>query len=601
MMRSLLPFSRKLFWSVMTLFLTYAACFIAYQYQREKEFKTGLLDARLQDYNHRLYEYLSGETDDLHSPGFAQKADDYLARHPLGDLRVTLIAADGWVVFDSEKRDLRTMDNHLKRREVQQALQQGCGHDVNRLSGNTGTSYFYSAQYFPDRGLIVRSALPYDIGLRDSLRADRHFVWFALAITLVLTAIFYTLTRKLGAALAGLKQFALQADRGEPIDTHTPPFAHDELGEISEHIVRIYRRLLRTKEALVIEREKLITHLQTSHEGLGIFDAGRNEILTNPLFAQYANLLSDCNLTSTEEVFAIPELEPIRSFIDAQGTEGTPAGERRKALTIDKGGRIFHVECVIFQDGSFELSLNDITQEEQQIRLKRQLTQNIAHELKTPVSSIQGYLETLAEHPDLPADKRDEFLNRCHAQSTRLASLLRDISVLTRMDEAPGLIEMETVDIAATMRRIEAEVALQTEEKRIRVENLLPPTLEVPGNPSLLYSIFRNLMDNAIAYAGTDITVSVKCFRTDSRFCYFSFADTGTGVAPEHLKRLFERFYRVDKGRSRKLGGTGLGLAIVKNAVLLHGGHIVAKANPGGGLEFIFTLRRNAQPAETNP
>ena len=135
------------------------------------------------------------------------------------------------------------------------------------------------------------------------------------------------------------------------------------------------------------------------------------------------------------------------------------------------------------------------------------------------------------------------------------------------MDEAPGMMEKERVDISRIVGSILNEVALGLEEKKIRAVNLLPPTLMLTGNNSLLYSIFRNLIDNAIAYAGV-------------------------GVPEEHLNRLFERFYRVDKGRSRKLGGTGLGLAIVKNAVLFHGGIIFAKNAPGGGLEFVFTLQK---------
>ncbi|MDO4756050.1 MAG: ATP-binding protein, partial [Parabacteroides sp.] len=142
------------------------------------------------------------------------------------------------------------------------------------------------------------------------------------------------------------------------------------------------------------------------------------------------------------------------------------------------------------------------------------------------------------------------------------------------------------------MQNILNEVALQLEEKQITPQNLLPENLTIQGNPSMLYSIFRNLTDNAIAYAGSNISIVVRCFRQGEKFYYFSFADTGIGVSPEHLGRLFERFYRVDKGRSRKLGGTGLGLAIVKNSVLLHGGSISAKNNPGGGLEFIFTLSK---------
>lgn len=121
----------------------------------------------------------------------------------------------------------------------------------------------------------------------------------------------------------------------------------------------------------------------------------------------------------------------------------------------------------------------------------------------------------------------------------------------------------------------------ELEEKHITVVNSLKPKIQLRGNYSLLYSIFRNLMDNAIAYAGTDIRINISCFREDENFYYFSFADTGVGVSPEHLNRLFERFYRVDKGRSRKLGGTGLGLAIVKNSVIIHGGTISAKNNQG--------------------
>lgn len=262
------------------------------------------------------------------------------------------------------------------------------------------------------------------------------------------------------------------------------------------------------------------------------------------------------------------------------------------SLNIDKNGRIFAVECIIFQDDSFEISINDITQEKEQALLKKQLTQNIAHELKTPVSSIQGYLETIVNNPTLPREKINAFLERSYAQSNRLAHLLRDISVLTRMEEAPNMIETEPVNLTTMMRNILNEVTLELEEKQITAHNMLPEGLTVQGNSSLLYSIFRNLTDNAIAYAGTHISITIRCFREDERFYYFSFSDTGVGVGPEHLSRLFERFYRVDKGRSRKLGGTGLGLAIVKNAVILHGGTIFAKNTPSGGLEFIFTLSK---------
>lgn len=314
--------------------------------------------------------------------------------------------------------------------------------------------------------------------------------------------------------------------------------------------------------------------------------------MVNSLFTQYSNIISDYNLLTTEDIFNIPEFGDITKFINKVQSRPMRKEEKRMSISIVKDGRNFTVVCIIFQDLSFEISINDVTQEEEQGRLKRQLTQNIAHELKTPVSSIQAYLETIVTNKNIPPEKVDTFLQRCYEQSNRLSRLLRDISVLTRMDEAVNMLEMERVDIAALVKKITNEVSLELDSKQIKVVNSLKENIQVRGNYSLLYSIFRNLMDNSIAYAGTNILISINCFREDENHYYFSFADSGVGVSSEHMQRLFERFYRVDKGRSRKLGGTGLGLAIVKNAVLIHGGNISAKSNQGGGLEFIFTLAR---------
>lgn len=583
-----LSFNKKLFLSVISLFIAFAICFMAFQYRREKDYKIELLNTQLQNYNDRLNDFLrSSDTLNIHL------LDKYVSEHTLADLRVTLIRQDGKVIYDNLKQDPSLFENHLNRQEIKEAMVHGSGYSINRQSESVGGEFFYSAKYYPNRNYIIRSALPYNVSLMRHLKADYHYVWFTFIISFVLIFIFYRFTHKLGMSITQLQQFALKADRNEPIDTDIQgAFPKNELGEISQHIIQIYKRLHQAKEDLYIEREKLITHLQISHEGLGVFTHRKEEILVNNLFTQYANLISDRNLRTTEEIFSIPELQPVTRFITKNKERSSGKEEKRMSLNIDKNGRIFAVECIIFQDDSFEISINDVTQDEEQARLKKQLTQNIAHELKTPVSSIQGYLETIVSNPKLPREKINAFLERSYAQSNRLAHLLRDISVLTRMEEAPNMIETETVNISTMMQNILNEVTLELEEKRIKANNMLPEELSVQGNSSLLYSIFRNLTDNAIAYAGTEITITIRCFREDERFYYFSFSDTGIGVGPEHLSRMFERFYRVDKGRSRKLGGTGLGLAIVKNAVILHGGTIFAKNNPGGGLEFIFTLNK---------
>ena len=587
----ILPFSQRLFLSVIFLFLGYAVCFMLFQYKREKAYKIELLNTQLQNYNNQLCDFLAD-----HHEVNSDSMQSYVTTHMMPNLRVTLIEPSGKVVYDNTNANRKSFANHSSRKEVQDALMYGSGYSISRQSESIqGEEYFYSARYYPPYRIIIRSALPYNLSLTEHLQADSGYLWFALIICLVLIFIFYRFTRKLGKSITKLQQFAMKADRNEPIDMDIlQTFPKNELGEISQHIIKIYKRLHRAKEALYIEREKLISHLQTSHEGLGVFTKERQEILVNNLFTQYINNISDRNLRSTNEIFDIPELQPIIEFLNRN--EGNfSKEEKRYAMHLNKNARSFTVECIIFQDMSFEISINDITQEEEQARLKRQLTQNIAHELKTPVSSIQGYLETIISNPNIPQENVRVFLERSYAQSNRLTFLLRDISVLTRMDEAPELVEKEQVNLSKIVENILNEVALGLEEKHTTVVNKLPSEVILTGSSSLLYSIFRNLTDNAIAYAGNDIQITINCFREDEKFYYFSFSDTGVGVPEEHLNRLFERFYRVDKGRSRKLGGTGLGLAIVKNAVLFHGGTIFAKNMPKGGLEFVFTLKKDIQ------
>lgn len=224
-------------------------------------------------------------------------------------------------------------------------------------------------------------------------------------------------------------------------------------------------------------------------------------------------------------------------------------------------------------------------------QMRRELTQNISHELKTPVTSILGYTETILEHPEMDDSTQRQFIERTQSQAHRLSSLLQDISMLNRMDYASEMITMGRVDVSSIVSDIIKETALAAEAKHMTVYNHLPDIIITNGNNSLIYSIFRNLMDNAINYAGEGKTIAISAFEQDDKW-YFSFSDNGVGIPVEHMSRVFERFYRVDKGRSRSLGGTGLGLAIVKNAVMLHGGTIIAQAPTNGGLCFKFTLKK---------
>jgi len=229
-------------------------------------------------------------------------------------------------------------------------------------------------------------------------------------------------------------------------------------------------------------------------------------------------------------------------------------------------------------------------QQERQNQLRRELTQNIAHELKTPVASILGYTDTILDSPHISEQTRQQFIRRTNAQARRLTALLQDISTLNKMDYAPQLLQRERVDVAVMVADIVDESAQALADRQMTFHNCLPQDITIVGNWQLLYGIFRNLTDNAICYAGSGTTIDLSAEQTPDGWL-FTFSDNGIGVGEEHLARLFERFYRVDKGRSRQLGGTGLGLAIVKNAVQLHGGTITASCHAGGGLRFVFSLR----------
>ena len=232
---------------------------------------------------------------------------------------------------------------------------------------------------------------------------------------------------------------------------------------------------------------------------------------------------------------------------------------------------------------------SDIEKEES--RIKRQITNNLNHELKTPAASMQVCLETLLEHPDLDAERRNNFIKRCYDANQRLQSLLADVSALTRIEDGGKQIDRQKINAGGVVAEICKEYEEVARGKNFTINNKVPDELWIQGNASLLASVFRNLINNALAYSeGSKITISLLR-RTPTEYI-FSFADNGKGVPQRHINKIFERFYRVDKGRSRQSGGTGLGLAIVKNAVQWHGGTIKAENLPLGGLRFIFSLRK---------
>jgi two-component system OmpR family sensor kinase/two-component system phosphate regulon sensor histidine kinase PhoR len=315
---------------------------------------------------------------------------------------------------------------------------------------------------------------------------------------------------------------------------------------------------------------------------------------------RFLNYISDRRVFSTEDFFTIQDFASIFAFFDKYIKDSTidlSGFQPSYEINLHKGGKIFTVKSIVFQDRSFEVYINDITKPAKRKLMKQQMTENIAHELKTPVSSIKGFLETLINNKT-DARKTADFLQRAYAQSCRLAELVNDISLLTKIEEAGNLYALEKVNIYELVKDIATEIQPKLVENKIDMQLYIRHDLVVNGNQALLYSVFRNLFDNAISHAGQNLSIRVENYMEDKEYHYFSFSDTGIGVPKEDLQRLFERFYRVDKGRDRKAGGTGLGLAIVKNAVQFHKGDITVKNRIGGGLEFLFTLSKEVTSDE---
>ena len=466
-------FQKDLLLSIGGIFVLFAVCFSIYQYRREKAYKIDILHSRLQMYNYEMAQSLGN---DIANDSLFR---DYTERHSIAEgMRLTLIATNGLVLLDNSYSNADSLENHLQREEVSQALKNGNGYDIKRTSLSTHETYFYSATRVGD--YIIRSAVPYSAELTRSLQADNTYIYFAILLTLLLGLALYWSTRRIGRHIGYLREFAMKAEEGKELDHELERrLPDDELGDISHTIIQLYWRLRHS--------------------------------------------------------------------------------------------------------------------EEDKVRIKRQLTQNAAHELKTPAASIHGYLESILDNPDMPNDKRQHFLERCYAQSERMNKLLLDMTTLSKLEEPilkqNALNGNALIDVVSIINNVLADTALELEKKGILPQTSLPakviinsPIGESEGTAAI-YSIFRNLTDNAIAYASGATHISITYHNRE-----FVFADNGPGVAPEHLGHLFERFYRVDTGRSRKLGGTGLGLAIVKNAVAAFGGTAIAEQTPGGGLTVRFTL-----------
>ncbi|MFZ2287528.1 MAG: ATP-binding protein [Bacteroidales bacterium] len=575
----------RLFLCFFSIFFLFTIIILVFQYHREKKIRTDALDTRLTDMSALVNNYIRANS--VVETGNFRLIDSIFNLIPLPGLRITLISSDGVVLYDSSVKNWETMENHLDRVEVRRSLDAPYGTAI-RKSESTGKEYYYLSKRFGR--YFIRLAEEYNINIREFLKLDYFFfIFIALLFTLV-WILLAVVTRRLGKSITTLRDFAARVRRGEGNDP-TVIFPKNEIGETGKEIVRIYNNLARNTEELKLEKEKLFRHLHVLNEGVAFFSPDHEVTLSNNHFMVFLNAITGTHSTRPEGFIDHPLFAPIKSFLDdhrqvTDRIQETPSTECR----IEKADRYFGVRCIMFHDSSFEIILTDITRLEQSKTMRQQMTSNIAHELKTPIASVRGYLETLMENRNLDEEKKRYFLDRALAQATRLTELINDIVTLNKVDETGSSFSFEETGIEGVIREVSEILATAISRKNIKVEIDIRPGAKINANRSLIVSVFQNLMENAVSYAGDNVTVTVKSIPGKPGYETVSFADNGIGIPGEHQPRIFERFYRVDDGRSRKSGGTGLGLAIVKNAVLLHKGEISVRTPPGGGTEFIIAL-----------
>lgn len=553
------------------LFTFFTLILVAYQFRLERNYKTQLLETRLSCY-----------------ADIISHIDDYDQTRTLvpPEVRVTVIERNGNVTYDSVG-DTEMLDNHFMRPEVQSALKKTEAFSI-RESESIGIPYFYYAKCFHDR--IIRLALPYNSGVRNYFRPDTFFLLFVLLLfTMALFSIFF-MSDKLGEGISRLYKLAEDAANGR-VDYANTKFPDSELGDIGRRILESFHRLEESNEKIALEKERLLLHIHYYDEGIALFSPARRKVYSNSKFIQYVNAILAQPTPDIDDIWDSDKFAPLKKFLQ-KNTFANNGQAPVFLFKINSGGHIYGVQMLIYPDNGFEITINDSTNQEKNRLDKHQMTNNIAHELRTPVSSIRGYLETLTSMDNIPQEKARTFIERAYVQTLRLSDIIRDIALITKIEEAPEQLQKEKIYLKSMSDEVFEEFRNQIEDKNIKVENLLDEKLYINGNHALIHAILRNLVENSIKYGGDGITIHIECYAESDGYCHFAYYDTGKGVSEEYLSKIFERFYRISEGRTRDAGGSGLGLSIVRNAILFHNGDVRAVNREQGGLEFIFSLSK---------
>ena len=502
--------------------------------------------------------------------------------------RVTLIDSAGWVVGDTDvpRPRLAAVENHRERPEVRAALA-GRPQWAVRRSRTVGIDLLYVAVPARIPGVAV-------VRVAERLTAIARLDASLLALSLAAAAIsllvgftlIYWVTGRQVARIRALGTVASRIGKGEAVRARELPA--DELGRLGRELNQMaaeLRERLGAIERERDEREQILAHMR---DGVALIDeAGRILRANRSLAEMFEVPLPPESGTPFQEFARAPELEELVHAARSRGRSveadlrlwsPRPRPVRATATPLAAG------------EGAVLLVLHDLSEAEELIRMRQDFVANVSHELRTPLTSIRGYAETLLGGALDDTERRADFVRTIHQQADRLHALVEDLLSLAQLERPGARPRVESIDLRELVQRQAAAFRHRAERAGLVLEIAPGAPVTVEADRALLEQVVANLIDNAVKYTERGrVRVSLG---SDEARVWCEVEDTGPGIPPEDLPRVFERFYRVDKARSREKGGTGLGLSIVKHAVALHGGQVLVRSRPGQGSTFRFEIPR---------
>jgi hypothetical protein len=478
----------------------------------------------------------------------------------IGDFRVTLIKSDGSVVSDSVDTDVNSMPNHSDRPEFEQAIKDGNG-SSHRMSETLNKITYYYAEKTAD-GSVIRVAKTIDSIYGIFLFVIPSILIIMIGVFVVCTILAKRSTKKI---IEPIKEMADNGN-GSP---------YDELLPLSQKIASQQRQIKRQMRRLQFEKDKISTLIENMAEGFILIDVDKKVLMSN--YSASKLLGADDDGVIDKTLIAFSRNEVLNDCVDK-----ALSGESKNGDTTVKGRALQIITNPVYSNGEKNGAICliiDVSAKKKAEKMRREFTANVTHELKTPLTSISGYAEIIASGLVKP-DDIPNFANKIHKESGRLLSLISDIMELSQLDEKFSDEEFAPVDLAGVATEVAEDLRSNAEKHGITI-TVDTKTAVINGNRNQIYELIYNLCDNAIRYNRENGSVKIIT-GDDNEHPFVKVADTGIGIPEKHHKRVFERFYRVDKSRSKETGGTGLGLAIVKHITERHGGEISLESSEQG-------------------